>query len=263
MIVDDTESRFVTGVFRFSGSEERLTRDPFPRGDFGGGAADSLVTVYIEDLQARLNVNYATEEELRRIPGLTSQTAAAVADWRDADDSPRLGGAESDYYRSLIPPYKCKNHAFESVDELLLVKSVDPEIYLQISEFVTTYGEGRVNINTCPVEVLTSLGLDNTLSRRMIDARNGSDGVSGTGDDVFFTVPDSILPQLRRHMLLNSEEVRQIADLLKADRLCTNSTYFRVRSVGQSGRRSVRVTITAVLEVTEADKFRTVYWHER
>ena len=40
----------------------------------------------------------------------------------------RAQGAEDDYYMSLPEPYHCKNAHFDSVDELLLVKGVTPQL---------------------------------------------------------------------------------------------------------------------------------------
>jgi hypothetical protein len=34
-------------------------------------------------------------------------------DWRDADFELTAGGAETEYYETLNPPYKCKNGLFE------------------------------------------------------------------------------------------------------------------------------------------------------
>jgi hypothetical protein len=38
------------------------------------------------------------------------------------------GGAQDDYYMSLVPPYRCKNNVPESLDELLLVKGVTRDL---------------------------------------------------------------------------------------------------------------------------------------
>jgi type II secretory pathway component PulK len=70
---------------------------------------------------------------LLKLPNMTPDIANAIVDWLDPDDTPRqasdggtLGGAESDYYLSLSPPYKCKNGPIDSLEELLLVRGVTP-----------------------------------------------------------------------------------------------------------------------------------------
>ena len=46
----------------------------------------------------------------------------------DADDEPRELGAEIDYYSALAPAYAPKNGPLETVEELLLVRGVTPQL---------------------------------------------------------------------------------------------------------------------------------------
>ena len=83
---------------------------------------DSEAAYGLTDLSGRVNVNTASQAMLLKLPGMTAELAAAIIDWRDADDQVTTGGAESEYYLLLSEPYQCKNAAFETVEELLLVK---------------------------------------------------------------------------------------------------------------------------------------------
>ncbi len=65
---------------------------------------------------------------LLQIPNMTEDIAAAIVDWVDADDETRAGGAESSDYLSLSSPYKAKNGPLNTLDELLLVKGVTPDL---------------------------------------------------------------------------------------------------------------------------------------
>jgi type II secretory pathway component PulK len=65
---------------------------------------------------------------LLQIPNMTEEVAAAIVDWVDADDEARAGGAESSDYLSLPNPYKAKNGPLNTLDELLLVKGVTPDM---------------------------------------------------------------------------------------------------------------------------------------
>ena len=56
------------------------------------------------------------------------EIADAILDWLDEDDEPREFGAESDYYASLPTPYRCKNGPMDSVDELLLIRGITPQM---------------------------------------------------------------------------------------------------------------------------------------
>src|SRR4051794_10034462 len=68
------------------------------------------------------------QDALLKLPNMTDEIAASIVDWLDADDEPRTGGAESDHYSGLNPPYRAKNGPLESLDELLLVKGVTPQL---------------------------------------------------------------------------------------------------------------------------------------
>lgn len=109
----------------------------------------------------------------------------AILDWLDADDEPRPEGAESDYYESLETPYACKNGPMESIEELLLIAGITPEIYFDLNrdpeetqelrqqedelypvsslpDLLTATGsiEGKININTARPELLMALFQD-------------------------------------------------------------------------------------------------------
>jgi general secretion pathway protein K len=88
----------------------------------------------------------------------------SVQDWTDGNENYRLNGAESDYYLSLPAPYRAKNARLDSIEELLQVKGVTPQIFYGtpdkpgLSEYVTVFG-GRINVNTAGEPVLRALGL--------------------------------------------------------------------------------------------------------
>ncbi len=80
------------------------------------------------DEGAKLNLNTADASQLARLPGMTDQIAAAIVDWRDSDSETGENGAEDDYYLMLSPSYQAKNAPFETVEELLLIRDVTPEL---------------------------------------------------------------------------------------------------------------------------------------
>lgn len=105
--------------------------------------------------------------------------ADAVLDWKDGDELRRLHGAESDYYMSLPNPYRSKNGAFDTVEELLMVKGMTPEILygksrrLGIFDFVTVRARGGgINVNSAPREVLAALpGMTDEAVNRVMEFR--------------------------------------------------------------------------------------------
>ncbi|MHB8770471.1 MAG: type II secretion system minor pseudopilin [Syntrophales bacterium] len=150
-------------------------------------------TVRIIDEAGKISLNGLTDSSaalLRRLlinRRLTSEQADTIVDsildWRDADDLHRLSGAESDYYLSLAKPYRAANRDFESIEELILVRGVTPEILYGtdgtggIIHLLTVYGKsGRISINAAPMEVLEALpGIDAAAVERVIAFRSSAE----------------------------------------------------------------------------------------
>ena len=71
---------------------------------------------------------------LRALPGMTPDVADAILDWMDSDDITRDYGAESDFYSRLQPAYYPANGPLESIEQLLLVRGVTPELLFGYDE---------------------------------------------------------------------------------------------------------------------------------
>jgi hypothetical protein len=65
---------------------------------------------------------------LMGLPGMTLEVSEAIFDWIDEDDDQRENGAENEIYQALNPPYECKNKPLETLDELLLVRGITPQL---------------------------------------------------------------------------------------------------------------------------------------
>ena len=107
---------------------------------------------------------------------LSNQLTDSILDWRDVDDVPRLYGSEIDDYGQVIPGERPlpRNAGFESLDELLLVRYVTPEIFYGhveldnarklyrrirgIRELITIgSGSSQVDVNEASTDVLNAL----------------------------------------------------------------------------------------------------------
>ena len=75
---------------------------------------------------------------------------------------------------------------FEVKEKLLLVDGIDQGKLAGISDLITVFGNGKININTVSKEVLESLGLDSGAVGAILAYRGGSDGIQGTADDKMF-----------------------------------------------------------------------------
>jgi general secretion pathway protein K len=196
-----------------------ISLDNYPVGD-------GTVSLKIIDLERFVNINTASGQEIQQaltLMGVDADSISVVSDsildWIDTDDSPRLAGAESDYYQSLTPPYYAKDAPIDDLSELLLVKGVTPEIYygldltnnsysqqpqkptlglgnapgeipaypFGLKDIFTPLSSGRVNINTAGTNVLQMIpGVDAQTAATIIQLRAGPDGVDGTDDDTPF-----------------------------------------------------------------------------
>ena len=113
----------------------------------------------------------------------------SILDWQDADDLHRLNGAESDYYMSLPNPYKAKNGDIETLEELILVKGITPDILYGadkmkgIIRYLTIYSKtGAINIKVAPKEVLAAIpGMNSDMVDQIIEFRQSAE-INGLED---------------------------------------------------------------------------------
>jgi type II secretory pathway component PulK len=90
----------------------------------------------VEDESARINLNTILTAEsaetggarklLMGLPGMTEDVADSILDWIDTDDESREFGAELSYYGGI--GYSCKNGPLDTIEELLLVRGVTPDL---------------------------------------------------------------------------------------------------------------------------------------
>jgi general secretion pathway protein K len=81
----------------------------------------------------------------------------SVLDWLDPDSIEQQGGAESDYYMRLIPPYQPRNGPMPTIGDLRLVKGIDDATFAKLRNYLTVAPETAVNPNTASPEVLACL----------------------------------------------------------------------------------------------------------
>jgi type II secretory pathway component PulK len=79
-----------------------------------------------QDEHAKLNVNNIDRLALLELDGMTMDVADAVVDWRDADDTAGMMGAEYDFYVNRDMGYEPRNAPFRSIAELELVAGAFP-----------------------------------------------------------------------------------------------------------------------------------------
>jgi general secretion pathway protein K len=156
------------------------------------------------DESGKINVNVAGNPDLYYLNTLQPTQASAILDWVSPAGVARPGGAQSDYYEQLTPPYAAKNAPIQALEELLSVKGITPDLFLGtpdhstgldapysvgMREDLTVYGDGLININTAAPEVIAAISpyLSEATVSYIAQCVRGPDGVLGTSDDVPFT----------------------------------------------------------------------------
>ena len=238
---------------------------------------DGYIRLDIAPEPGRRNVNRLTDDDWERIlqvggvpEDLWPTLIDSFRDWTEPDGKPpRANGAKTeDYYATLTPPYKIRGGPVDTVRELLLVKGfneailsggvLNPEappaqrkVLSGIQDMLTTYGDGKVNVNAAGLRVLMTLpGVDNLVANAIMEERErqvteSANGVLDTG----FTSPQDFIGR-----------IPGIAPAIVAQ-ASTGSSVFRVTTIGQVGQVTRR--IWAIVEWDAARKKLTILqWRE-
>jgi general secretion pathway protein K len=159
-----------------------------------GQMANGSYLFRVADESGKININVLTDDTGVVLKNLLIQSGVAsettdiivdsILDWEDADDLRRLNGAESDYYLSLPVPYRAKDGSFETLEELLLVRGITPEILYGgdrekgIHRFLSLAPASTfaININVAPREVLMAIpGMTAEIADMVISDRESDD----------------------------------------------------------------------------------------
>lgn len=209
----------------------------------GGGTLDVRVT----SEGARLNINRLLQEpenpSLKRlfslwgIPDEEARVAIdSLADWTDKNDSHRLNGAEREQLQNQETYSLPENRDFRSVEEMARVRGMDAVArrHPQWRETFSVYSADKLDIQDAPLDAMLAMGLDAQTAARIIEVRNGPDGVAGTKDDRIL----KDLAQAARELGADSESISQI--------FTTASEPVRVESRATLG--PTRYVVTAVIQ---------------
>ncbi|HLW71227.1 MAG TPA: type II secretion system minor pseudopilin GspK [Candidatus Binataceae bacterium] len=149
-------------------SLDQIWAQPFPPIPVEGGAVS--LAIIDEDRKINLNklVDSQTGQPSKQVAeviatllanlNLSPDLLPTMIDWLDSDSIETPGGAEADFYLSLIPPYEPRNSALPTIYDLRMLKGMDDQTFLILSQFLTAMPTPKgVNLNTAPPEVLLAL----------------------------------------------------------------------------------------------------------
>jgi len=171
----------------------------------------------------------------------------AIKDWIDADSEVTATGAENAYYQGLGKSYAVRNGPMESIDELLMVRGVTRELFYGTAErpglarLLTVQGEGSVNINTAPKEVLRALApsITEDVANRMDDYRRN---------------PANSLTETSWYRKVPGLENTAIDSVT----VVTKSEYFQIAAKGHLG--TMKRTIRGFVKRDSGKKLSVVAW---
>lgn len=211
------------------------------------------------DEERKININTAPKEllaELLEESGIvnSSNIADNICAWRG--DS----GVNVPEYSDL--GYSNKADKFANIEELILIKDIDNEIYRILKSLITVHSNGKINMNTASQEMLNILVgycIKQLESRNVVDINpeglvekiielrlkntvftSSSDLEAGLGDLSLHAGPKNILNELYR-----------FTDF--------KSSCFYIVSNGKIRNTS----FTAISCIFDRDNKKIVYWHER
>jgi general secretion pathway protein K len=183
----------------------------------------------------------------------------SIMDWRDKDNFHRINGAEDDYYLSLPQPYKSKNGDFTSIEELLLVRGVTPEIfYGGLKDMVAVYQDkqterdnrkiteidfNRININAASLRMLRALPrMTEDVVQAIMKYRETRDFRSLT--DLSLIAGPDIYTAISPYITLNL------------------SPYYTIKSVGMLKESQTRQGVQAVVKIDRTLKkgYEVIQW---
>ncbi len=94
----------------------------------GGSSTSGTAAVVIANNGEDESSYPISHQILMALPGMTDEIADSILNWCDPTGTVRPLGADSDYYNGLSPPYSPRNGTPASIEELLLVQGVTPEL---------------------------------------------------------------------------------------------------------------------------------------
>ncbi len=220
------------------------------------------------DEERKINVNTADAEVMERLFKVVlsademqaQDLAASIIDWRDGDSelSTPVGSAEDTFYRNLASnSYEAKDAPLDVLEELRLIKGMDPNSMEKLKDYLTVYGDGKININTAPKAVLLAVGMSTYLVDKVLSYRFGKDGTLGTGDDNVFDADENIVSDLSQFSSLSASEVADLTSIV--DQFVTvRSQNYMVRATVHLNKRQNTTEVDAVVS-RNGD---ILYWHE-
>jgi len=189
-----------------------------------------LTTPGATDESARINLNRASPEVLKRVFVLNEAVVPEILIWRGT-----TGGDDGDYKRL---GYTCRHGAFRSVDELQLVKNVTPDVWADVKNVLTVDTGGEVNINTASERVLNAMGLMPSVVQKILWVRQNGH---------LFDQVATIVSTLQKMSFMTPPEVQSLTAAIAAGQWTVRSSALRLDIISrvENSMAVFRVSVVA------------------
>lgn len=214
-----------------------------------------------------------------------------IKDWIDSGDddaSEGMNDAETDYYEGLTPPYKAANGPLRSLDEMVLIKGITPEMMAReemgyrFIDQITVYGmekaktksetlekktvftyPGKININTADLPVIMALmpgeksDLENSIAAQAIyDYREERNEDSEESEE-----SEGFVNELKGTWYLNCPGCEDSGLSKKSALITTKSDIFSI--VCRAQTKELAFSIRAVIQREDKNgKYTVLSWKE-
>jgi len=183
----------------------------------------------------------------------------AIFDWVDGDDQSRTFDTEDDGYLGLEDPYRTNNFRFGSIEELLLVRGMNPQIYARLKPYITLLPVQTFNVNLNTIEpVLFASLFDSAMTLELAEEvlrQRGKEGWEEQGAFVTDFCDNNTYNEEARRPVARARagggqgsgdavECREVGDFV--------SEYFEVWAKAQYGDRNV--TLISLLRRNRDEK---------
>jgi general secretion pathway protein K len=213
---------------------------------------------------------------------------SAVIDWTDLDQdqfscdmqqsaTAQSTAGEDSYYQLLKQPYVRKNAAFDSLEELRLVRGinedfwstfVDPEPDNPDKRVVTVWGQGKVNVNTANARTLFALICSTEMAPESLMCKDAAEAAKFltmvnlfrgfiSGAPIFGSPRSFVRAMQGRHPMLapilkmvGLKPVVWKSEDVAIKHITTESQMFSIYATGyvKSGKRETRVRVHSVVD---------------
>jgi general secretion pathway protein K len=225
----------------------------------------AMLEVRVEDEGRKVNVNKAElnilVNLLKNVGGAdeekAGQLAAAIVDYRSGSGTPEGNSnapSETGVLHSGGLNDRPKHLPLEFLPELLLIHGMTKEIYLSIRDYITIYGDGKVNINAAARGALVSLDLPGELADKIIHLREGTENRKA----FVFKDTAKIVDDILAVYPLTDAEAVSLDHAIRFGLLGTNSRYYKITVMATL--RRPRVLAETVCIYGAQDGIR--YWAE-